>query len=142
MYTRYFDLLEQLIADHKFLPRNMWNLDESMVKPKNPKVLAKKGTRTVHALTNAPWPHVSILATVNCAGEVLPPLIINTAKTVMEKWTADESIPGTLYASTANGWMMDRATNTPWFIEHFVPHVNLHRGRRDDGSLEPVPPHF
>lgn len=137
VYTHYYDLLDKLMTDRKFLKRNIWNADETMWKPKQPRVLAKKGTGTVNALVDDPWQHVSLLMAVNAEGGKMPPLIIMTGKTVMEKWTTCQEIPGTIYTATDSGWIT-RDVYTVWFTEFFVPHINATRGVRADDTREPV----
>jgi len=67
----------------------------------------------------------------------MPPLVIMTGKTVMEKWTTCQEIPGTIYTATDSGWIT-REVYTTWFTEFFIPHINTTRGKRADGTLEPV----
>jgi len=137
VYSHYYDLLEKHMAEKMYQRKNIYNADETMWKPKQPRVLAKKGTGTVYSIVDDPWQHVSFLFAVSADGDKMPPLIIMTGKNVMEKWTTCQEIAGTIYTASENGWIT-RAIYTQWFIEFFVPHVNSRRGTRADGTLEPV----
>jgi len=78
----------------------VYNDDESMAAYKQGKVLSLRGTGTVYVLEDAEWPHITILACINAAGEKLPPLIIQSTASIMEKWALNESIPGTTYTAS------------------------------------------
>ena len=59
--ARYADLLEGLLRDLTLLPRNIYNLDETMFKVKTPRTFAQCGARTVVAIAPDPMPHTSVL---------------------------------------------------------------------------------
>ena len=137
VYNHFFDVLEGLVDSKKYLPRNIYNDDETMAKFNQGSVLARRGEKTVYVLEDAEWPHITVLSCINAAGEFLEPLVIMSGKTIMEKWGLNETIPGTIYTATESGWI-DRGVYTSWFVDAFVPRVNATRGRQPDGSPQPV----
>jgi hypothetical protein len=132
------DLLDRTLAKYNFLPRNIWNVDETMAEGKTPRTFAERNTRTVLSIWSEQLLHTTIVGGINAAGESpMPPLLIYTGKNVMRNWTDPTGeVSGTMYAATENGWVT-REVFDAWF-GRFVEHVNEHRGRRADGTREPV----
>ncbi|KAJ8934271.1 hypothetical protein NQ314_013481 [Rhamnusium bicolor] len=50
------------------------------------------------------------------------PLYVFKGAAVQARWTSDKSYPGTLYATSKNGWMEEPQFFT-WFCTSFTPHV-------------------
>jgi hypothetical protein len=134
VYAEFYDLLEGLHAANKYLPRNIWNDDETMAKFKTSRVISRRGEGTVYVLEDTEWPHITVLACISAAGERLPPLIIHSAKSILLKWTFKEGIAGTTYSATETGWI-DRKVYLEWFRTVYVPHVNATRGTNEDGTI-------
>ena len=122
---QFMDTLETLYEKHQFTADIIFNVDETKTEPKWPKVLARKGTRTVYILTPPPLPHTTIVACISAAGKTMPPLIINTGKTISDSWFCEGMIEGTQYAATESGWI-DSAIFIKWF-EHFVRWIDTIR---------------
>lgn len=52
-----------------------------------------------------------------------------TGKAVQPSWTPEGDVPGTMYAATENGWMVE-STFYDWLTKMFTPHVNKVRQDR------------
>ncbi|CAF2000862.1 unnamed protein product [Rotaria magnacalcarata] len=99
-------------------PKNIYNLDETnmCIDPQNTKVIAPSGKKVTRCTSTSGRENVSVLATVNAAGERLPPLVIFPAKSLWTsfKGTPNLEYPGTMYAKSNNGWMTAEVF-TEWF---------------------------
>jgi len=133
----YFDKLESLYSKVLFQPANIHNVDETKVEARAPKTLAKTGTKDVHAIVDAPLPHITVVGCISAAGERMPPLVIHKGENILENWTnPGEEIPGALYTATPNGWITTAVFET--WLEKFIAYKNVNRGALPNGEPEPV----
>jgi hypothetical protein len=74
------------------------------------KVIAEKGARNVPRRTSAMSTHVTIVASVNAAGERMSPLLVVNGKTERSVFgfNTREAPSGTMWDFQENGWMDDR----------------------------------
>ncbi|XP_059162948.1 uncharacterized protein LOC131946275 [Physella acuta] len=81
----YFEALGKLLDDLQLTsrPKCIWNCDETGVQlqHKPTKVVAQKGVRGVSARVTGSRENITIFATINAAGESMPPMIIVKGKT-------------------------------------------------------------
>lgn len=100
-------------------PECIYNLDESAFPwdPAKTKVVAAKGP-AVHRITHGSGrQNTTVLACVNAAGRVLPPLILFEGHNLWSTWKGsldDGMIKGTYFAVSKNGWMTT-AVFKDWF---------------------------
>lgn len=116
-------------------PEMIFNVDETKVDPRRPAVIAARGQRSVHALSDPMLQHLSLVACGNATGDlVMAPAIIAQGKNVQLSWYDDRQ-PDLLWASSPSGWM-ETSIFTSW-VTHFADFVARHRATLN-GSAEPV----
>jgi len=73
-----FEKLGNLLDTHKFLPRNIYNCDETSLVNKRGKVrvIARAGKKNVYQSESEQRLSASLLATISATGEMLPPLFV------------------------------------------------------------------
>lgn len=83
--NHYFDDLGKLLAESHLTsqPKCIWNCDETgiQLQHKPTKVVAQKGVRGVSARVTGSRDNITVFATINAAGEAMPPMIIVKGKT-------------------------------------------------------------
>lgn len=96
-------------------PQLVYNLDEKgcqLKLHKSPEVLAEKGVRNVHMISEEHAENVTIVACGNALGNVVPPMILMKGIRVKEEWK--ENLPdGSTLKMTAKGSM-----TTEIFVEY------------------------
>ena len=121
---RYFDLLEQALADNKLLerPSQIFNCDESGLPLDHAPgpVVGIKGQKHPRATTSGNKKQITVLACANAAGHVVPPLVIFGRKALNPALTIGE-VPGTMYGLSEKGWI-DSEIFENWFTHHFLVH--------------------
>lgn len=91
-------------------PRRIWNLDETSVAldPSKTKVVGAIGQPSTRTTAGSGKENITVLATVNAAGEKLNPLIVFKGKNVYEEWMLKEKTNFDFeiaYAASNRGWM-------------------------------------
>ncbi|XP_060801974.1 uncharacterized protein LOC132901742 [Amyelois transitella] len=123
----YFDTLEEYIKtmDLQYSPDRIWNLDESSFSkdPEKTKIVGAKGYASTRTIASAGKDNVTVLFTVNAAGEKLPPLIIYRGKNIWDQWMSQNAYEGTCYAATKNGWI-DAKVFEKYMLGTVLPHVS------------------
>lgn len=134
----YMDKLEAVMKLHNFEPSNIYNVDETKVEMRPLRTFARRGSKTVYSLAEAPLPHITVVGCVNGDGtHLLPPLIIHKGANILESWTGDpDEIEGTFFGATDNGWI-DRNVFEAW-LDRFIAAVAGRRGLLADGTPKPV----
>lgn len=117
-FTKLEEVLRSLhIMEH---PERIYNIDEKgcrLCLHHQQKVLAAKGSRRVHLVTNEHAQNVSIVACGNAIGTAIPPVILFKGKRMKQEWS--DSMPaGTSVLMTEKG-SMTQAAFSRW-IEHFA----------------------
>ncbi|XP_018330787.1 uncharacterized protein LOC108740803 [Agrilus planipennis] len=120
---RFYKLLEELMEKQKFLPKNVYNCDETGVSTvQDPgKVCAAKGQKRVESITS--WErgkNITLLCTMSTAGGYIPPMFIFPRKR-MTPTLGKDGPTGAIYRCSDNGW-----TNEDLFLEwlrHFTQHA-------------------
>lgn len=124
---QYFDMLEEYLVklDIKYSPDRIWNLDESSFSkdPEKTKIIGAKGFASTRTIASTGKENVTVLFTVNAAGEKLPPLIIHRGKNVWDQWMSQNAYEGTCYAATDNGWI-DAKVFEKYMLGTVLPHVS------------------
>lgn len=67
-----------------------------------------------------PAESTSVLGCISADGIALPPLVVFTGKAVQPGWAPEDGFPGTMYAATDNGWMVE-CTFYDWQTKMFTP---------------------
>ncbi|XP_050505300.1 uncharacterized protein LOC126883682 [Diabrotica virgifera virgifera] len=124
----FFDKLEEVISTYNILPSFTFNTDESGFSSDPSKVrgIGIKGKTLSRVSGGSGRENTTVLACSAADGTILPPLIIFKGAAVQARWTSPAAYPGTLYATTRNGWMEE----TPffyWLQTCFIPHVRKKR---------------
>jgi hypothetical protein len=83
--SQYFSELKNVLTSNYLINKSqyIWNMDETglSMSPKPPKVIARKGSKTVHAKSSYSREMITIIACGNAAGTVIPPHVIVPGKT-------------------------------------------------------------
>ncbi|XP_030037458.2 uncharacterized protein LOC115452977 [Manduca sexta] len=119
----FFKLLEEIMEKHKFLPKNIYNCDETgMTTVQTPgKILATKGQKRVGSITS--WErgkNITLMFAMSAAGGFIPPMFIYPRKR-MTPLLEKDGPSGALYKCSDNGWI-----NESLFLEwltHFKNHA-------------------
>lgn len=124
---QYFDTLEKYLKklDLQYSPDRIWNLDESSFSkdPEKTKIVGARGFASTRTIASAGKDNVTVLFTVNAAGEKLPPLIIYRGKNMWDQWMSQNAYEGTCYAATKNGWI-DAKVFEKYMLGTVLPHVS------------------
>jgi hypothetical protein len=103
----FFKLLIELMDKYKFLPRNIWNVDETEISSvQDPgKVVAEKGQQRVGSITSGErGKTVTAVCAVNATGIYVPPMLIYPRQRHSSALEADGP-RGTVYRCSKNGWI-------------------------------------
>lgn len=120
---QFYKLLEELMEKYKFIPKNIYNCDETGISTvQDPgKVLAAKGQKRVGSITS--WErgkNITLLCTMSAAGGYVPPMFIFPRKRMTPTLEKDGPA-GAIYKCSDNGWI-----NEELFLEwlkHFTQHT-------------------
>lgn len=98
-------------------PRRIFNCDETafFLSPKDNRVLAKKGQKTVHTVINSDEKEcITTLLMGNAAGDIAPPMVVVNLKRIPQKLS--QSVPDSwAIGRSDNGWMTGET-----FFEYFA----------------------
>ncbi|KAJ0179204.1 hypothetical protein K1T71_002884 [Dendrolimus kikuchii] len=109
--NKYFTLLEQTLHELNLSdPKRIWNLDETSVclDPTKTKVVGARGEPCTRTTCGTAKENITVLTTVNAAGQKLDPLIVFKGKHMYEQWMLEnpEKYDFDLaYAASKRGWM-------------------------------------
>ena len=121
---RYFDLLENIIDEHKLTARRIYNMDESgisVVQKSCQKVIGLKGKHQIGSISSADrGVNTTVVCCNNAAGQYVPPLVIFKRKR-MPTELSNGAPPGSVVTCNDSGWM-DAEVSTKW-LQHFVDFV-------------------
>ncbi|KAK2578090.1 hypothetical protein KPH14_001323 [Odynerus spinipes] len=138
--TAFYDNLQTVMDRHKFEPQDIYNVDETGVTTvqKPDRVVARRGTRQVGALTSAERGTLVTLAFVaNALGNVIPPFFVFPRVRYQDHFIRDAPI-GSVGAGNPSGWMQDDIFIV--FLKHFKKHVNASPAHRVNiQEMSPVP---
>lgn len=133
---KFFETLGGILFDsdgnRKIPPENMYNVDESgfSICHKPRQVVAKKGRRSVSALTSAEkGKTVTTVCCMSAAGHYIPPLFI-FPRVRMKESLLDNAPPGSIARPNKSGWITTEIF-TAWF-DHFLNVV------QPQAKLQPV----
>lgn len=103
----FYDLLGQLMERHRFVPKNIYNCDETGISTvQTPgKILATKGQKRVGSITS--WErgkNITLLCAMSAAGGYIPPMFIFPRKRLTPLLGKDGPA-GALYKCSDNGWI-------------------------------------
>lgn len=122
--SEFFDLLEKVMDEKKFSPKQIFNVDECgicIVQSKCPQILALKGKRQIGALTSTERGSlITVSMCMSADGVFVPPMVIFPRKNCNEQLKKGAP-PGTLFKFHPSGWIqMDLFT--AWF-DHFIEYI-------------------
>lgn len=128
----FYDKLQKVIEEHQLAdkPQFVFNADESGFHhdPSRIRAIGVKGKALSRVSGGSGRESTTVLACVSADGSVLPPLIIFKGAAVQARWTSTDGFPGTLYATSKNGWM-EEAQFLNWFANGFIPFVKEIRSK-------------
>ena len=129
---KYFAALKDVLDSNGLMEKQhcIWNFDETGINLSHRpgKVLAKKGTKTVHAKTSSSRELLTIIAGGNAAGKALPPHIVVPGKTKrsFQSYDLENAPPGTNLSVSDSGWTKQGIAQL-WFQETFLKHIGSGR---------------
>uniref|UniRef100_A0A2A4J4D1 Ig-like domain-containing protein n=1 Tax=Heliothis virescens TaxID=7102 RepID=A0A2A4J4D1_HELVI len=103
----FFKLLTELMDKYKFLPRNIWNVDETGISAvQDPgKIVAEKGQKRVGSITSGErGKTVTAVCAVNATGVYVPPMLIYPRQRHSSALETDGP-RGAVYRCSKNGWI-------------------------------------
>ena len=118
--SRFFGLLKDQLATKKFLPQQIYNVDESGITTvQNPgKILAKKGYKRVgRVVSGEKGTTTTIVCAMSASGHFIPPMFIFKRK----RWTdllLRNCPTGSIGHPSPNGWIDQDLFIT--YLQHFV----------------------
>ena len=128
--TKYFDDLGKIITENNLKGAHIWNMDETrkQFEHKPTKVCARKGSRNVPGRTSNSRENVTILASVNAEGRVMPPMCIVKGKTVrsIQSFCCLDAPRDTVWTFQERDWMCD-VLGELWFKDVFSAHCGPKR---------------
>lgn len=131
---QYFTALGKVLTDNKLQAKHVWNMDESgfTLSHKPGRVVAEKGSRTVHAKTSTSRELITVIACANASGQTTPPHFIVPGKTTRCLQSFDTESLNKTDIKNANisvsdsGWTKD-GIGKLWFKSTFLPSIGLDR---------------
>lgn len=118
---RYFESLTHVMEEYKFLPENIFNVDESglsTVQSRPSKIFATKGRKQVGTLSSAErGHHLTVVCCMNPLGTFIPPAFIFPRKRFKNE-LMDHATPGAVAFCQDKGWMSGEVF-LQW-MKHFV----------------------
>ncbi|XP_072758706.1 uncharacterized protein [Anoplolepis gracilipes] len=120
----FYDNLEKVLDHHHFEPQDIYNMDETGVTTvhKPNKIIAKRGTQQVGAITSAErGTLVTLAAAVNALGNTLPPMFVFPRVKFQDHFIKGGPV-GCVGAANPSGWMQE--DNFLVFLKHFQKYSN------------------
>ena len=128
--TKYFDDLGKIITENNLKGEQIWNMDETgkQFEHKPTNVCARKGSRNVPGRTSNSRENVTMLASVNAEGRVMPPMCIVKGKTVrsVQSFCCLDAPRDTVWTFQERAWMCDVLVEL-WFKDVFLAHCGPER---------------
>ncbi|XP_052281215.1 uncharacterized protein LOC127878723 [Dreissena polymorpha] len=130
----YFQDLKGVLEKYNFdkTPERIWNMDETGVQMshKPVKVIASKGSRTVHGRASISRETTTVIACGNASGRCIPPYFIFPGKTTKKlhgfdtESCRDPTSPlyGAKFSVSESGWTKEGIAHL-WFTNHFLPSI-------------------
>lgn len=118
--TYFYDKLGDLMEKHKFIPNNIYNVDETGITTVTDpgKVLAEKGQRRVGSVTSAErGSNITVMCAMSAAGNFIPPMFIFPRQR-MTPLLEKDGPAGALYTNSKNGWINEDLFVT--WLTHFA----------------------
>lgn len=120
----FYDNLQIVMDRDHFEPQDIYNVDETGVTTvqKPDRVVARRGTRQVGALTSAERGTLVTLAfAANALGNAIPPMFVFPRIRYQEHFIRDGPV-GSIGTGNPSGWMQDDTFIV--FLKHFQKHTN------------------
>ncbi|CAN0051860.1 unnamed protein product, partial [Laminaria digitata] len=105
---QFFTNWQGYLDKEKSEPGHVWNTDETGVMPQGTKsnmVIAKRGKTVVGTKRSNSRENVIVVATINAAGAVIPPLILFKGRRVQAAWLGAPSPNDARYSATGSSFM-------------------------------------
>ena len=121
----FFDKLAEVMDRYKFMPNDVWNVDETGVSTvqKPNKVVALKGVKQVGSITSSERGQMIMICSAgNATGNSVPLLLVFPRKKFKDHFIRDEP-NGCVGAATLSGWMEPETFLL--FMKHFVKTVKV-----------------
>ena len=121
----YFVLLRNTLEVNGLMdkPSYIYNMDESgmPLDHKQLKRVALKGIKKVHGPSSGNKAQITILASANAVGTMIPPMVIFKGERLNYEWTRGE-VPDTKYAMSPQGWT-DHELFFEWLSKQFTKSI-------------------
>ena len=120
---KWYDMVEALLDRHKFLPENIYNMDETeccLGTYINQVVLKTSATKRTYKKSPEAHKWVSIIECISAADKAIPPVVIFKGKNVQTTWFEYEYISNWRYTSSEKAWTSNEI-GLRWLKEVFLP---------------------
>ncbi|XP_067939803.1 uncharacterized protein [Watersipora subatra] len=125
----FFDNLEALIGKYRFLPADIYNVDETALTTvhRPPKVIAEKSLRQVGQVTSAErGTLVTMIGAANVQGRSVPPMLISP-RVHCKAYMVSGAPPRTIGVANPSGWI-SRDIFLQW-LKHLIHHSRASKDR-------------
>lgn len=127
---KYFTALKNVLDENKFSSQHIWNMDETgmSLEHKSKTILARRGSRYLHARTSGNRELITVIAAVNASGCALPPHMIVKGKSrkVLHGFDTEKAPEGTMMSVSDSGWTK-QGISALWFNDVFLPNIGEER---------------
>lgn len=116
----FFDNLENVFDEHKFLIQNIYNVDETGVTTVLPpsKIVASKGKKQIGSIASAErGTLVTVCLAVSATGNTIPPMFVFPRVNFRDHFITDGP-PGCIGSANKSGWMQREQFLE--FVKHFA----------------------
>lgn len=127
---KYFVALKQVLDDNKFSSQHIWNMDETgmSLEHKSKTILARRGSRYLHARTSGNRELITVIVAVNANGFAVPPHMIVKGKSrkVLHGFDTEKAPEGTVLSVSDSGWTK-QGISALWFNDVFLASIGKDR---------------
>jgi hypothetical protein len=120
---RWFSAVASKYEEHHYRPEDMWNIDEAgfgIGEEQAIKVLVYLDSLQKHKVVGGKQEWVTLIESINAAGEALAPLLIFKGQDINTRWINEQSPQGWHYATSQNGWTSNDL-GLAWLTRVFEP---------------------
>ncbi|XP_039905853.1 uncharacterized protein LOC120745201 [Simochromis diagramma] len=132
----FFKKIDEVLKRHTLTANDIWNIDETGITTvQTPdRVIAKRGTKQVGAMTSAERGSLVTLAcVVNPIGNTIPPMFVFPRIRYADHFVRDGPV-GSIGSGNKSGWMQE--TEFLIFLKHFANHTKVSNGKKKQWNCD------